>query len=178
MTRAARWEWAFAVDAVARGDLMLLLDDGCAVAERSDPGDRVWLLPSWRSERPEAVKRSWWAEVSRAHREQRPDGAVPLRCLCEIVSSHPLDDAVRGRIAPFHPWSRAHADSAERALLVRAEARAVGHPVDERQAGTRYVELALEPSRDGLLPALTSEAFALHRAVVGEQLEASDAAHG
>jgi hypothetical protein len=178
VTRSARWEWAFAVDAVARGDLLLLLDDGRAVAERADPGDRVWLLPSWRSERPEAVKRSWWAEVSRAQRERRADGAVPLRCLCEIVSSHRLDDAARGRIAPFHPWSRAHADAAERALLVRAEARPEGRPVDEQQAETRYVELALEPSQDGLLPALTAEAFALQRALVDGELEAADAPRG
>ena len=27
-----------------------------------------WLLPSWRNERPEAVKRSWWAEITRAAR--------------------------------------------------------------------------------------------------------------
>jgi hypothetical protein len=178
VTRTARWEWAFAVDAVARGDLLLLLDDGRAVAERAEPGDRVWLLPSWRNERPEAVKRSWWAEVSRADREQRPDGAAPLRCLCEIVSTHSLDDAARGRIAPYHPWSRAHAESAERALLVRAEARPVGRPVDERQADARYVELALEPSTDDLLPALTPEAFALQRALVERELETADAPRG
>ena len=103
---------------------------------------------------------------------------MPLRCLCEIVSSHRLDDEVRNRIAPYHPWSRAHADSAERALLVRAEARPAGRPIEERQEDARYVELALEPAEDGLLPALTDEAFALHRALVGGQLEAADAPRG
>jgi hypothetical protein len=178
VTRTARWEWAFAVDAVARGDLVLLLDDGRALAERADPGDRVWLLPSWRVERQDAVKRSWWAEVSRAHREPRADGAVPVRCLCEIVSSHALDDTVRSRIAPYHPWSRQHADRAERALLVRAEARTEGRPVDARQGETRYVELPFEPADDDLLPALTPEAFVLHRAVVERELETADAPRG
>ena len=103
---------------------------------------------------------------------------MPLRCLCEIVSSHPLDDAVRGRIAPYHPWSRAHADSAERALLVRAEARPVGQPVNERQAGARYVELALEPSGDDLLPALTPEALRSSVPSSGEPVAAAGAPRG
>jgi hypothetical protein len=178
VTRAARWEWAFAVDAVARGDLVLLLDDASATAHRVDAGDRLWLLPSWRNERPVSVKRSWWAEVSRANRERPDDGSTSLRCLCEVVSSHALDAATRDRIAPHHPWSREHADLAERALVVRARARPEPRPVEARQAAGTYVELALEPSEDALLPALTDEAFALHRAVAENALEVGYAARG
>jgi Domain of unknown function (DUF1802) len=178
VTRVARWEWAFAVDAVARGDLLVLLDDERAVSHGIDPGDRMWLLPSWRTERPAAVKRSWWAEVSRANRERPSDGTVPLRCLCEVVSSHPLDDATRMRIARYHPWSREHAGQAERALLVRAGARAEPRPVGATQHNDAYDELGVEPAADGLLPALTDEAFVLHRAVLERQLEPGHAARG
>jgi hypothetical protein len=178
VTRAARWEWAFAVDAVARGDLLFLLDDAPAAAHRVDAGDRLWLLPSWRNEHPVAVKRSWWAEVSRANRERPDDGSVPVRCLCEVVSSHALDAATRTRIAPHHPWSREHADTAERALVVRARARPEPRSVDAREAGDTYDELALEPPDDGLLPALTDAAFLLHRAVVEGALEDANAARG
>jgi hypothetical protein len=176
VTRVARWEWAFAVDAVARGDLLMLLDDDHAALRPVAAGDRIWLLPSWRNERPAAVKRSWWAEVSRSHRERPADGTVPLRCLCQVVSSHTLDDAVRTRIAALHPWSREHAGAAERALVVRAEARAEPRPLTASQSDESYDELALEPAEDGLLPALTDEAFALPRDVVDGALEAGHAA--
>jgi hypothetical protein len=175
VTRAGRWEWAFAADAVARGDLLVLLEGGIALSRPVAVGDRFWLLPSWRSERPEAVKRTWWPELSRAHREQPADGSVPLRTLCSVVSSHPLDAAARTRIAHLHPWSTAYADRAERALLVRAHASAAASQVALEQGDDRYTELADDPPEDALLPALTDEAFALHRGRLERDLEAADA---
>jgi hypothetical protein len=175
VTRAARWEWAFATEAIARGDLLLLLDDEAAAEHPLDPGDRLWLLPSWRSERPEAVKRSWWPEISRASSAQANDGSVPVRCLCEIVTTHALDEGARRRLNPFHPWSSEGASTARRALLVRAEARPEPIALVCPAIGEAYVELADEPSGDGLLPALTAEGFALHRAPIERELESVDA---
>ncbi len=176
MTRAARWEWAFAAEAIARGDLLLLLDDETAAEHPVEPGDRLWLLPSWRSQSPDAVKRAWWAEISRTHRARSGDGTVPLRCHCEIVTTHLLDDDARRRIAPYHPWSAEGARSARRALVVRAEARPeplrVARPAGEEDT---YLELAREPPAEGLLPALTDEAFALHRAPLERELGSADA---
>jgi len=177
VTRLGRWEWAFAAEAVARGDILLLLDDEAATAHSADPGDRLWLLPSWRNERPEAVKRSWWAEISRSNRERPADGTVPVRCLCDVVATHPLDDGTRGRIARYHPWSRARAQLARRALLVRAYARVPG-PLAAEQGGERYVELVSDPPQDGLLPCLTDDAFALHRAAIEHDLEPGHAPRG
>ncbi len=145
MTRLGRWEWAFAAEAVARGDLLLLLDDEAATAHSADPGDRLWLLPSWRNERPEAVKRSWWAEISRSNRERPADGTVPVRCLCDVVATHPLDDETRGTdraVPPVEPGAR---ELARRALLVRAYARAAG-PL-RRQPGRRSLRRARPTSR-------------------------------
>jgi hypothetical protein len=175
VTRAARWEWAFATEAIARGDLLLLLDDESAAAHAADRGDRFWLLPSWRSQSPDAVKRSWWPEISRSHRARSGDGSMPLRCLCEIITSHPLDDDGRRRLAPFHPWSPEGASSARRVLLVRAEARPEPLAIDRPETEEPYVELTREPSTAGLLPALTDEAFALHRAPIERELERADA---
>jgi hypothetical protein len=177
VTRLGRWEWAFAAEAVARGDVLLLLDDEGASARSADPGDSLWLLPSWRNERPEAVKRSWWAEISRSNRERPPDGSVPVRCRCEIVASHALDDGARRRIAAYHPWSRERAQLARRALLVRAHAR-VPEPLAAAQGADSYVELAEDPPTDGLLPCLTDDAFALHRAVIEGNLEPGHAPRG
>jgi hypothetical protein len=176
VTRAARWEWAFATDAIARGDLLLLLDDEAAAERPVAPGARIWLLPSWRDETTDGVKRSWWAEISRAHRRRPADGSVPLRCLCEVVTTHALDDELRARIAPFHPWSTAGALAAQRALVVRAEARARPVSIEAPPVEHGYVELAHEPAEDGLLPALTDDAFDLHRDALERGLEASDAA--
>jgi hypothetical protein len=175
VTRAARWEWAFATEAIARGDLLLLLDDEAAAQHRVDPGDRLWLLPSWRSEREEAVKRSWWAEISRASRVRPADGTVPLRCLCEVVATHALDEGSRQRLAPFHPWSSEGVRAARRALLVRARARAAPIRLAPPERDGLYVELADEPPVDDLLPALTDEAFALHRAPIERELETAHA---
>jgi hypothetical protein len=36
VTRLGRWEWAFAAEAVARGDVLLLLDDESAMAYSDD----------------------------------------------------------------------------------------------------------------------------------------------
>jgi hypothetical protein len=177
VTRLGRWEWAFAAEAVARGDVLLLLDDENASAQSADPGDSLWLLPSWRNERPEAVKRSWWAEISRSNRERPSGGSVPVRCLCDIVSAHALDDGARRRIAAFHPWSRERAQRARRALLVRAFARPPA-PLDAAQGSDAYVELAEDPPADGLLPCLTDDAFALHRAAIEGTLEPGHAPRG
>ena len=42
-------------------------------------------------------------------------------------------------------------------------------------SASTYIELADEPPAGGLLPALTDEAFALHRAPLDRGLEAADA---
>jgi hypothetical protein len=175
VTRAARWEWAFATDAIARGDLLLLLDDEAASERPVDPGDRIWLLPSWRDEQTDTVKRSWWAEISRAHRGRPRDESVPVRCLCEVVTAHSLNDELRARIAPFHPWSTAGAQSAQRALVVRAEARAEPVSLAAPPGEHGYVELAQEQPEAGLLQALTDEAFELHHRPLERGLEAADA---
>jgi hypothetical protein len=178
VTWLGRWEWAFAAQAVARGDLLLLLDDEGDATRPLDTGDRVWLLPSWRDERREPVKRTWWAELSRSSRERTAPGEAPVRSVCEVVSSYQLDDELRARIAPLHPWSAEHAARARRALVVRARARVVPEIVHVEQAGDAYVELDRELPEDDLLPALTDEAFALHRAVVERNLEPADAPRG
>jgi hypothetical protein len=175
VTTAARWECAFATDAIARGDLLLLLDDERASAHPAQPGDRLWLLPSWSSQSPDSVKRSWWPEISRSHRDRPADGSVPVRCLCEIVTAHALDDEARRRIAPFHPWSPDGASAARRALLVRAEASPEPVSLVGPEQDEMYLALPLAPPEDRLLPALTDEAFALHRAPLERELEAVDA---
>ncbi len=178
VTRLGRWEWAFAAEAVARGDILLLLDDEAAAAHSADPGDRLWLLPSWRNERPEAVKRSWWAEISRSNRERPADGTVPVRCLCDVVATHPLDDETRGRIAPVPPVEpRARADRTPRAAGARRMHGSPGRSPPS-QGDDRYVELAADPPQDGLLPCLTDDAFALHRAVIEHDLEPGHAPRG
>jgi hypothetical protein len=40
------------------------------------------------------------------------------------------------------------------------------------------VELDVEPPEEGVLPALTADAFALHRAALERELETTDAARG
>ncbi len=133
-------------------------------------------MPSWRSESPDAVKRSWWPEISRSHRARPTDDSLPLRCLCEIVAAHQLDEPTRLRLAPFHPWSPEGASAARRALIVRARARPEPLRVSRPDEVDVYLALADEPTEQGLLPALTDEAFALHRAPLERELEGAHAA--
>src|SRR5262249_20298104 len=115
-------------------------------------------------------------------------GRIALRCLCEVRAAHPLEDASQVEaLEPFHLWTAGYA--AERlgwrprkplwALVLRAYARPQPLLVPHLQAydGCRWwPQLEHDPSEDGLLPALTADAFALHAARVEQALGAVAAA--
>jgi hypothetical protein len=177
VTRAGRRDWAFAVDAVARGDLLMLLDDEESARRPMTGGDRFWLVPSWQDEHRDAVAERWWPELSRAHAVPHDGPGIPVRTLCEVVAIHALDPTTRERIVRHHPWSPSHGQRSVRALVVRAWARPDAWLAELAWDG-RWPQLTADPPEAALLPALTDEAFELHREQLLRDLEGADAARG
>jgi hypothetical protein len=177
VTRLALKEWAVAVEAIARGDMLVTLRKG-GIREREFlvAGERFWLLPTYEHQNAEQTKRLWHGELDavRAHAPAPDAPELALRCLCEVHSAHALDDPGQVEaLEPFHVWTPAYMrerlDWRPRkplwAVVMRASARAepLLVPRDPAFDGCRsWAELAEEPDEDGLLPALTDEAFALH----------------
>ena len=183
MTRLALKEWALAAEAAARGDMLVTLRKG-GIREKEFlvQGERFWLLPTYEHQNAEQTKPIWRRELDAVGAARPADGQVPLRCLCQVHAAHALEDErAVAALAPFHPWTPAYTQ--ERlgwrprkplwAIVLRAYALAEPFWIDADPAygGCRsWVELAVEPPEDALVPALTDEAFGLHAARVDEAL--------
>jgi len=189
VTRLALKEWAAAVDAIARGDMLVTLRKG-GIREKEFlvEGERFWLLPTYEHQNAAQTKALWHRDLGVSAAARPAEGRLALRCLCVVHAAHPLEDAAAvAALEPFHLWTEAYAE--ERlgwrprkplwALVLRAYAlpEPVFLPHLEAYDGCRsWTELADEPSEDGLLPALTDEAFALHAERVAAALAAVPAA--
>ena len=162
MTAGTLRQHAVAAEAIARGDLQFALYAG-------DPppaaGALLWIVPD--GDEPDAIAATWQREA--AVIAARAQG---VRCRCEVLDSHPLDDAAVDRIAGMHIWSQRYlqrrlADGEHlHALVVRAWAAPVAP-----HAGAGG--MAAPPDETDLLPALTDSAFALLVARLEEALTGS-----
>jgi hypothetical protein len=175
VTRLALKEWAVAVDAIARGDMLVTLRKG-GIREKEFlvEGERFWLLPTYEHQNAAQTKPLWHRELGASAAARPGGGQLALRCQCVVHAAHPLEDvAAVAALEPFHLWTQAYAE--ERlgwrprkplwALVLRGYAlpEPVRLPHLDAYDGCRsWTELAEEPSDDDLLPALTDEAFALH----------------
>jgi hypothetical protein len=189
VTRLALKEWAVAVDAIARGDMLVTLRKG-GIREKEFlvEGERFWLLPTYEHQNAAQTKPLWHRDLAHSASARPPAEQLALRCLCVVHAAHPLDDpAAVAALEPFHLWTEAYAE--ERlgwrprkplwALVLRAYARPepLLLPHLASYDGCRsWTELAGEPSDEGLLPALTDEAFKLHAVRVEAALAAVPAA--
>jgi hypothetical protein len=188
MTRLALKEWALAAEAIARGDMLVTLRKG-GIHEKEFlvAGTRFWLAPTYEHQTRSQTKHHWHGELRRSQQAQ-PARGLHVRCLCEVHAAHAITDAETvDALSPFHVWTAEYA--AERlgwrptkplwALVVRAYALVdpVEIPWREAYDGCRsWIELEDEVPQDGLLPALSDTAFALHAARV-EQALSSVGAH-
>jgi hypothetical protein len=172
VTRLALREWAIVAEAVARGDVIVLLrpppaEEPVALA----PGLRFWLLPAARGQRPSALTPAWRSELARLGGRD----ATPRAPLCELHAVHELADAgLLEAFAPFHPFAGdaiAALPLPLGVLVVRAWSPLAGGPESGAGEGA-WLELDGDPPEDGLLPALTDGAFDLFaarvEAVLGE----------
>lgn len=142
---------ALAIEAVARGDQLFVIADGPPA-----DGEAFWLVPASSDLPTSELSRSWIGE-------QPFDGAIRCRCTAHEAIVLIADRAAE--LAPLGIWNAdALAKLAGSAIVVvRAEVTMEGvAPVAPTAAGS-WQTIAEAPAEDGLLDALTDEAFELHR---------------
>ena len=164
---AALKEWHISAEAIARGDQVIIVRDD-RDGEVGDVGTTFWLYPTWEHQTAEGVKRAWHGELARSNRERRADGRVPIRCHCTIEDAwHVADEGVLAALDVAHLRASGTIGAPVTVLLVRASALVEPHLVAPAADGDgAWAELDPAPSPDGLVPALTDDAFALHAARV------------
>ena len=145
---------ALAVEAVARGDQLFVIAAAPPADERA-----FWLAPASSDLAADERARSWIGE-------EPVDGSIRCRC-----SPHDVLALTAGRaaaLARLGVWSAAAlaALAGSSIVVVRAAVTMEGLATDVQAAAGGWWESAEAPVEVGLLPALTDEAFALHRARV------------
>ena len=145
---------ALAVEAVARGDQLFVI----AAAPPVD-GRPFWLVPASFDLAAGERARSWIGEDA-------VDRSIRCRCApCDVLA---LTAARAAALAQLGVWNAAAlaALAGSSIVVVRAAVSMEGlAPVPQAAMGS-WQESAEAPAEEGLLPALTDEAFELHRARV------------
>jgi hypothetical protein len=142
---------ALAIEAVARGDQLFV------IADAPPAGDEAfWLAPSSAELATGELTRSWIGEE--AHDRS-------IRCRCTPAGVISLTAERAAALAPLGVWNaEALAARAGAAIVVvRAEVAVEGAPAGARATAGSWLDVVETAPGDGLLPALTDEAFALQR---------------
>lgn len=86
-------EWAVTVDALARGDQVLIVRKGGIGEKRFDlPHPRFFLFPTYAHQRPELVKPAFREAFHGSLAQRKDPTRLPLAAYAELVASHPIGD--------------------------------------------------------------------------------------
>lgn len=106
MTKALK-EWSVAVDAIAKGETILLLRKGGIQEHQgkfSAEADRVVLFPTFEHQRPELLKPAYQSLVTPVEKGWHPE-SVTLKAWADITHIFLTDDAEKVHaLADFHIW--------------------------------------------------------------------------
>ena len=93
MAEHALKEWAVTIDALARGDQVLVVRKGGIGEKRFElPHPRFFLFPTYAHQRPELVKAEHRARLAASlDRREEPD-RLPLAVWAEIAASYAIED--------------------------------------------------------------------------------------
>ncbi len=186
VTQLALKEWAVAVDAIARGDMLVTLRKG-GIREKEFlvEGERFWLLPTYEHQNAAQTKPLWHRDLGASAAARPAGGQLALRCLCVVHAAHPLEDAASvAALEPFHLWTPGLRRGAPRLAAAKAAVGARAAGLRAARAGaaaaSRRVRRLpfLDRARRGAVRrrassrALTDEAFALHAERVAAALAA------
>ncbi|HEY9878380.1 MAG TPA: DUF1802 family protein [Leptolyngbyaceae cyanobacterium] len=101
-------EWAVAIDALLRGDQILLLRKGGIREEKGHfaiKADRILLFPTYEHQQPNLVKEPYRQAVSTVESGHHP-ATIAIAGWAEITHSIPLEQASPVfSLEPFHIWS-------------------------------------------------------------------------
>lgn len=170
-SKVALKEWAVLVDAIGRGEQLLLLRKGGI----ADPGEgfqlkhrEFWLYPTWEHQKEELLRPEFRPRL----KEPAPAGTkVPLKVYAGIACQKEVKDlAGLARLEKYHLWSEEFLRQRQaykpelpmQALVLRAYVlrKPVLHPVRPEYAGCRsWVELGEEVSYVGAEPVMENKRF-------------------
>ncbi|MGI9538965.1 MAG: DUF1802 family protein [Miltoncostaeaceae bacterium] len=93
MAEHALKEWAVTVEALARGDQVLIIRKG-GIGEKSFslPHSRFFLFPTYEHQRPELVKDAHRDDFRGALEQREDPDLLPLPAFAELIASHPIAD--------------------------------------------------------------------------------------
>lgn len=185
MPEHALKEWAVTVEALARGDQVLVVRKGGIGEKRFElPHSRFFLFPTYEHQRPELVKPGHRDDF-RGTLERRDDpDLLPLPAVAELVDSHPIaDPEALDALDPLHiltpdyaaerlRWRRKQPLWAAVLRVWRCEPPPVLRVRAEHGGCVSWIDLPDELSVPELAPALDDAAFgraaeAVERALAG-----------
>lgn len=171
VSRIALKEWVVLVEAIGRGEQLLLLRKGGI----ADPGGgfqlknrEFWLYPTWEHQKAEFLRPEFRPRL----KENAPSGEkVPLKVYAGVAFQKEIKDlSVLARLQKYHLWSEEFARQRQaykpelpmQALVLRAYLlrKPVLHPVHPKYAGCKsWVELGEEVSYAGAEPVMENKRF-------------------
>jgi hypothetical protein len=184
-SRVAFKEWAVVVDALSRGEQVLILRKGGIHEQRGEfqvDHREFWLFPTQYHEAETSVIPSKRAALREVAAAARPD-VVPVDCYAVVTAVHELRDldAVR-RLQGRHVWSEpvlAQRFAFGRrpglhALVARIYRRPAPEwvPLRPAYAGCKsWIELERAVPTTGVAPAVDDAAYAAQAAAIAELVE-------
>lgn len=183
MAEHALKEWAVTIDALARGDQVLVVRKGGIGEKRFElPHPRFFLFPTYAHQRPELVKAEHRARLAgELDRRDEPD-RLPLATWAQIAASYPIEDQ-RDLDAVDHlhiltadyaaerlKWRRKHPLWAVVLRVWRLDEPPVLLVGPEHGGCVSWIDLPEGMEPGAMTPALDDDAFAAEEARVASAL--------
>ncbi|MCS1407198.1 MAG: hypothetical protein M2R45_00355 [Verrucomicrobia subdivision 3 bacterium] len=167
-------EWTVVVDALARGEQILILRKGGIREGKAGfqiLADRFWLFPTQFHQQREAVIETAQQRFDEIHMRSNTEETIAIQFMAELVESHEIEDW--GRVARLNgqqiwredvirerfEWGQKKAISAMIVRVFRLE-----HPFSVAMTGKyggcrSWINLEMSLPTDGLTPVLTKAEF-------------------
>lgn len=185
MTEFALKEWAVTLDALSRGDQVLIVRKGGIGEKRFElPHPRFFLFPTYAHQRPELVKPEFHDAYAESLNRRDEPTRLPLRLYAELVSSYALrDDDALAAVDAEHAltadyaaerlkWRRKHPLWAAVLRVWRVEDPPVLAVGPEHGGCVSWVTLPEDIRVGARTPVLDDDAFAAADRRVAEALSA------
>ncbi len=172
MAEHALKEWAVTIEALRRGEQVVVLRKGGIGEKRFElPHGRFFLFPTYEHQRPELVRDEYHEEFEGPLMRREDPKLLPLGAYAELVGSHPIHDAAGlDALGPLHilaphyaaerlRWRRKQPLWAVVLRVWRADPAPVLHVTEEHGGCVSWVELPDDIEVPSLTPALDDGRF-------------------
>ena len=164
-------EWAIAVEALTKGETIILIRKG-GIRERGFQveHDRVWLYPTYEHQKPILLKPKYAASVTEVESGWHPE-RVEIQSCAQITEVLSIDNPDRlSRLQPYHIWNEQMIEERLKwkpqnpllVLLLKVYRPRVPQtiPFDSAYGGCKsWIELKSEIAIDSLVPVLSETEY-------------------